>query len=691
MLINTFLHCPGIGPKKERALWAAGVHTWDDFEWAFPEQPLLFRSEQRETPHTVLAESRKALANRDTDYFAERLPHREHYRIVLTLPEEAAFIDIETTGLSHYYDEITTVGASIGDEYFCYVKGGDRRKLKRFLSRAKSIITFNGKIFDLRFIAQEFPDLKLPKAHVDLRFVARSVGLRGGQKAVEQILEVERSSEIQSMVGEKAPLLWHYYRLGDIQSAKMLIKYNHADIEGMKFIFDAVVDRFAEREDQFAPVDSRHRFSEHTSKLTWASSRKTVAKNRIYVSKFRGKRGPAITYQGLTAGSAAQNLRIVGIDLTGSPKRPTGWCLIDGQHACTQQLSTDEELIVATERAQPKLVSIDSPLSLPRGRKSVRDDDPGRDEFGIMRGCERDLKRRGVNVYPSLIPSMQGLTARGIRLAEHFRSLGLPVIESYPGAAQDIMGIPRKRAGLDYLKQGLKDFGITGEFLDSKVSHDEVDAVTAAVVGAFFWSGKFEALGNDEEDYLIIPDLEKSPEPWRRRRVIGISGPIAAGKTTGGHHLKEKGFAYGRYSMVLEALLRERGKQTTRKNLQVFGEKIHHDPGQRWLCKQLVERLPEDQNLVIDGLRYPEDHAFLTETFGPGFRHVHVKASNKIRKTRFIADGYTEADFEAASAHAVEQKIGILEGLAHCCVLNERTVPGFKGRLTRGVRNKQEN
>jgi hypothetical protein len=30
---------------------------------------------------------------------------------------------------------------------------------------------------------------------------------------------------------------------------------------------------------------------------------------------------------------------------------------------------------------------------------SVDDADPGREEFGIMRRCERELKRRAINVY----------------------------------------------------------------------------------------------------------------------------------------------------------------------------------------------------------------------------------------------------------------------------------------------------
>ena len=99
-----------------------------------------------------------------------------------------------------------------------------------------------------------------------------------------------------------------------------------------------------------------------------------------------------------------------------------------------------------------------------------------------MRECERILKRRGVNVYPCLIPSMQKLTRRGIQLATKFRKLGIPVIESYPGAAQDILAIPRKRAGLNYLADALAEFGIFDNFTEKQISHDELDAITSSIV-----------------------------------------------------------------------------------------------------------------------------------------------------------------------------------------------------------------
>jgi predicted nuclease with RNAse H fold len=100
---------------------------------------------------------------------------------------------------------------------------------------------------------------------------------------------------------------------------------------------------------------------------------------------------------------------------------------------------------------------------------------------------------------------MEMLTRRGIRLAEALRQAGCQVIESYPGAAQDILGIPRKKASLEELKQGLWRAGITGDFLTADITHDEVDAITSALVGLFFLADDYIALGTPAEEYLIVP------------------------------------------------------------------------------------------------------------------------------------------------------------------------------------------
>jgi dephospho-CoA kinase len=262
----------------------------------------------------------------------------------------------------------------------------------------------------------------------------------------------------------------------------------------------------------------------------------------------------------------------------------------------------------------------------------------------------------------------------------------VPVVESYPGAAQDIMRIPRKRAGLQYLIRGLADFGVRGNFIHGDVTHDEVDAITSGLVGTFFWCGRFEALGSEDEDYLIVPDLRTAQNGWHERRVVGISGPIAAGKTTAATTLRERGFAYARYSEVLADMLCEQGRRVDRRALQEIGEEVHRDPGQRWLSAQVLSRIPaEAKLLVLDGLRFPEDHAFFAERYGPNFLHWHIEAPREMRKDRYLTMGFTEADFEHVTSHPVEAGIPALAKLAHLRLGNSGTLEEFKSRVLEAV------
>jgi hypothetical protein len=46
-----------------------------------------------------------------------------------------------------------------------------------------------------------------------------------------------------------------------------------------------------------------------------------------------------------------------------------------------------------------------------------------------------------------------------------------------------------------------------GRWYKENVSHDELDAITSAIVGLFYLAGKYEGLGNDKEEYLVIPKI----------------------------------------------------------------------------------------------------------------------------------------------------------------------------------------
>jgi predicted nuclease with RNAse H fold/dephospho-CoA kinase len=419
--------------------------------------------------------------------------------------------------------------------------------------------------------------------------------------------------------------------------------------------------------------------------LRWTTEKSQATENVIYLPAYQGKIGANISLKDIAYSTKFSHIRVVGIDLCGSETRQSGWSLLKGDYVFTQLLKSDADIIAATIDVKPTVVSIDSPLSLPKGRVSVDDDDPGRKVFGITRSCERILKKRGINVYPSLIQSMQTLTARGIRMAEYFRSQGIPVIESYPGAAQDIMNIPRKKASLELLKSGLIELGIRGEFCNELISHDELDAITSAIVGFFFWNGKFEALGNTEEGYLIIPDINNTQSNWINRRVIGLSGSIASGKTTAGEFLKSSGFHYARYSLVLADILHERGLKPSRETLQQVGEEINKNPGQRWLSEKLFEKLPNHGDIVIDGLRYPEDHAFWAEKFGLSFMHIYINCPQEIRVERYISRGGTYEEFISADSHLAEADVIKLASLADVSITNNNSLKSFISLLAQAV------
>ncbi len=661
MLDATFVHLPGVGALGEKKLWSRGILTWDDLYEERRERLPLLGLMGREHVFPDLEESWRALERKNSEYFALALPRPEHFRIALSFPEETLFVDIETTGLSHYYNDITVIGLARQGEYVSFVAGDSLDEAKDLIRNAKCIVTFNGTLFDIPFLKKEMPDIQFPAAHVDLRYLTRRLGWQGGQKSVEEQLGVSRPSELGELRGGDAPALWYEYIAGRSEALDTLVRYNQADLRGMQEILDKAVNALIETqriswecppEAKFARAPAQPPTQHKTRVLP------TTAAKRLAVSDLLGDSAPR---------------RVVGIDLTGSESRPSGFCALEGRSALTSLLSKDDELLEGVRKFRPHLVSIDSPLSLPVGRQSPWDDDPGRHKFGIMRTCERILKRRGVNVYPSLIPSMQKLTARGIRLAERLRAEGVPVIESYPGAAQDIMGIPRKQAGLCHLRRGLARFGLTGAIATEEVSHDELDAVTCAVVGLFFLSRRFEALGNADEGYLIVPDLKrKAPGS---HHVIGISGLIAAGKTTAARYLDSKGYAYVRYSQVIEAEATKRGLPRTREILQQLGKEIHSTKGQKWLLDQLLMRLADlPDRIVVDGMRFPEDHANLVERFGSEFVHVHIEASDSARRRRYLSMGYSNEVFEEISVHSVESQAIKLTKLAHVLIENNSSM-----------------
>ena len=99
-----------------------------------------------------------------------------------------------------------------------------------------------------------------------------------------------------------------------------------------------------------------------------------------------------------------------GIDLAGSPKRPTGVCILTGDRARTRHAFDDAEILDLIRAAGPDLVPIDAPLSLPPGREQI--DDRNGEHF---RPCDRELQRRKIRFFPITLGPMRMLKQHGHR------------------------------------------------------------------------------------------------------------------------------------------------------------------------------------------------------------------------------------------------------------------------------------
>src|SRR5882724_2591839 len=359
MLRQTFCHLPGISLKKELDFWRSGVANWDDLERAITPQLPLFAERGRNS--RLLGEidlSRKAFEERDASFFASRLPRTEHYRIACSLPESVLFLDIETTGLSRYYDYITLVGISKGDQYKVFLRGSKDSEFFEWLRGSSVIVTFNGSLFDLPFLLEQYPNLPVPPVHIDLRFLARRAGFSGGQKELETKLRIKRPTDIADMKGEAAPILWHRFRRGDTEALRRLIEYSHADVEGMKRIIEIVIRRLIKQAN--FPKEILKTFDLIHVKYSSTNGHE-IAKliTRASSDVSRQRQIARLTIDDLVSTDREPRLRVVGIDLTGSEARPTGWCYLDGKDVTTELLSTDDELVSRTIAVKPHIVSID--------------------------------------------------------------------------------------------------------------------------------------------------------------------------------------------------------------------------------------------------------------------------------------------------------------------------------------------
>ncbi len=155
------------------------------------------------------------------------------------IPVIDAYLDIETTGLSHQYNRITVIGIYLDDgrnKDLLQLVGDDITpdNVVKAIKGVRTIFTYNGKTFDLPFIYSKLGiNLADSLKHHDLMDDCHRLNLFGGCKEVEKRLGIER--RLEGMDGSMAVELWeNYIKNNDENALSILREYNKEDAMMLK-------------------------------------------------------------------------------------------------------------------------------------------------------------------------------------------------------------------------------------------------------------------------------------------------------------------------------------------------------------------------------------------------------------------------------------------------------------------------
>ncbi len=229
MLKHTFCLLPGIGRKLEYRLWQSGILTWEEFlaartiSFVRPVRKLFYDDCIREALHH--------LSRRNIEYFAGKLPPDQRWRLFDLFRDNAVALDIETNGAPvNAGGYVTVVGLYNGADFTSLVRGDGltAAAVQTELSRYPLLLSFYGSAFDLPFL-QDSLNVYFSGLHIDLCFVCKYAGLKGGLKRIERQLGLARNESVQGLDGYGAVKLWRAARRGDRRARELLITYNRCD------------------------------------------------------------------------------------------------------------------------------------------------------------------------------------------------------------------------------------------------------------------------------------------------------------------------------------------------------------------------------------------------------------------------------------------------------------------------------
>ncbi len=246
MIDRTFQLVRGVGPWREKDLWARGILRWDQF----PDEggPVATSGKLDPLVRRAIASMRQALEANDLASLAAQLPSREHWRLFAHFREQALYFDIEAEDARELRPTVVSLFDSSGLRSF--TRDRNLEELPEALAERPIWVTFNGSSFDVPVLKRFFPRLASPIVHLDLRHLARRVGLEGGLKRIEDQAGLSRPLHLRGVNGYDAVLLWRAYSQGgSLEALRTLVEYNLYDAFQLRPLaehcFNRMLDRYA--------------------------------------------------------------------------------------------------------------------------------------------------------------------------------------------------------------------------------------------------------------------------------------------------------------------------------------------------------------------------------------------------------------------------------------------------------------
>jgi len=168
-------------------------------------------------------------------------------------------------------------------------------------------------------------------------------------------------------------------------------------------------------------------------------------------------------------------MKVIGIDLAGKPKNPTGFCVFESPGKSsplgrveTKLIFSDQEILSHIENEKPDCIAIDAPFWLPIQGNQI----------ATWRPPERELLKKGFHPLSTALPTMRDLSLRASHLVKILRERNYQVIEVFTRASERILNLSKK----------------------PKKNQDEYDALICALTAKAFLEKNYEDLGG-----IIIP------------------------------------------------------------------------------------------------------------------------------------------------------------------------------------------